>query len=170
MKVLEHSTHRLVLTHQPWGWWLGGMSGVAFSLVCLTIGNAHDRLFWIAISTIYVPLSLYTTLLYAKAITCTFDKTLGSVALIRRNLLSGQNFLYSIRDIASVEVKTTFGRSDPWRRHRNPKLYLILMSGEEVFLHDMGLTSARRSAWEICQFLGLRPYVEVEKEGRLWMK
>ena len=30
MKVLTHSSHRLVLTHQPWGWWLLGLSGVAF--------------------------------------------------------------------------------------------------------------------------------------------
>ena len=170
MRVLEHSTHRLVLTHQPWGWWLCGVGGVALFLVCLTVGNTHDRLFWMAISAIYVPLSLYTLLVYAKTVTCTFDKTLGSLSLVRRNLLGSQNYLYSIRDIASVEIETTFGRDDPWRRHRNPKLYLVLMSGNQVLLHDMELTSARRSAWEVCRFLGLRPYAEIEREGWFWMK
>ncbi|MCY7274250.1 MAG: hypothetical protein LH702_11045 [Phormidesmis sp. CAN_BIN44] len=165
MKVLEHSTHRLVLTHQPWDWWLSGVGGMVYLLLCLTFSKPHDRSFWIALSTIGVPLCLYTTLIYAKTLTCTFDKKLRSVSLVRQNLLGSENFLCLIRDVASVEVETTLRRGDPWKRHQTHRLYLVLMSGEKVLLHDMGLTSARSSAWEICRFLGLRPYAEVEQSG-----
>jgi hypothetical protein len=165
MRVLQHSTHRLVLTHQPWGWWLQGVGAIAFLLLCLMSSKAYDRSFWMILVTVGVPLSLYITLVYAKTLTCTFDKKLGSVSLIRQNLLGSKNSLYLIRDVASVEVETTFQRGDPWRRHQTNRLYLVLLSGKKLLLHDMSLTSARSSAWEICRFLGLRPYTEVEQAG-----
>jgi len=106
MKVLEHSTRRLVLTHQPWGWWLSGVGGMIYLLLCLTASRPHDRSFWIALSTIIAPLSLYATFVYAKTLTCTFDKKLGSVSLVRRNLLGSEDFLCLIRDVVSVELNS----------------------------------------------------------------
>jgi hypothetical protein len=135
------------LTIRPDGWALAFIIGLA--------------VFTIIASAVF--------LVKSQIATCTFDKTLGRLTLVRRGLLGTQVSDYAICEIVDVQIdKRRFKpMSVTVKPHWICRISLIIGPGERVPLTPFlsrGLRTKQQTADRICAFLGLKV---IEMEGDL---
>lgn len=168
IQFLENTPKRLTFRQRPiWKWFQGLWGVVAIGLMIVNSQGARFYVFFIFIVTcLFV---LHTLAVTGQILTCTFDKTIGQVTLVRQGILGTHVTRHLLRDISLVELEIyvySFQYID-----KTYKISLLLMSGNKIPLNLAALydeKKVRDTVGLICSFLNLRPYTETKINRWYW--
>lgn len=169
IQLLENTPKRLAFRQRPiWKWFQGLWGVVAIVAMLLNSKGASFYAFFIFLVTcLFV---LHILVVQGKIITCTFDKTINQVTIVRQGILGTQVTRHFLRDISLLELKIYVYNSF----HYIDKTYyisLLLMSGNSIPLNLVALydeKKVRDTASLISSFLNLRPYTETKSNRWYW--
>lgn len=169
IQLLENTPTRLAFRQRPIWKWFQGLWGVV--LLAIMLLNSKGASFYsFCLFLVICLFVLHTLAVQGQILTCTFDKTMGQVTLVRQGILGTQVTRHLLRDISLVELKIYVYNSF----HYIDKTYfisLLLMSGNSIPLNWVALydeKKVRDTALVICSFLNLRPYTETKINRWYW--
>jgi hypothetical protein len=158
---LENTPKRLVFRQLPIVYWLQVISGVL--IIVRIILNGQGASFYSFFIFILVCLWIsYALVLGGQILTCTFDKTISQVTLVRQGIQGTHVTRVSLQDISLIELDIHV-HNRLFLIKNTYKIYFLLMSGKRVCLNFAALYNGkevRDLAWLISNFLQLRPYTE----------
>jgi hypothetical protein len=149
MKILEHTSRRLVILYHPV---YSHITDTIFIVIWLG-GGLYYYAMTQNLALLIFPCGIaICRLLELRDVHFTFDKTLNSLVVKQRRLTGERFFKYLLQDILAVEV---------FRLNRKAVLYgvkLRIRPNEEVEINHSGTFSeleAQNLAKQISQFLGI---------------
>ena len=113
---------------------------------------------------LFVVAGLAVVVLFGSVITCSIDKSLGTLVLESNRLGHRSRNEYALRDLYGVAVE--FHRAN--RGGRTYRVALVMQSGDRVPLtayYSSGLNKKQQTADRICAFLNLKPIQDDDRDS-----
>ena len=148
MRVIRHTSTELMLQERPWlGWIIASLFVLGGAYVALT---SDEVLF----GGLFVAAGCAVLLVFAKTVTCTFDRTADRFTREIRGVLGTTQLLHSLGDIAGLRVEEHRGS----KGSRTYRVALVLTSGARIPLtttYGSGKRPKEATAERVRAFLGL---------------
>lgn len=169
IQFLENTPKRLSFCQRPIWQWFQGLWGV-FAIVMMILNGQRTSFYLFFIFLITCLLTLYILAVKGQIITCTFDKTIGQITLVRQGILGTHVTKHLLRDISLLELEIYAYNSFHYI-NKTYKISLLQMSGNRIPLNWAALYNEKKvrdTADLICRFLNLRPYTETKINRWYW--
>jgi hypothetical protein len=168
IQFLENTPKRLAFRQRPVWKWFQGLWGVV-AIVIMLLNSKGASFYGFFIFLVICLFVLHTLAVKGQILTCTFDKTIGQVTLVRQGILGTHVARHLLRDISLVELEIYVYKFE--YIDKTYKISLLLMSGNSIPLKLAALydeKKVRDTALVICSFLNLRPYTETKVNRWYW--
>ena len=168
IQFLENTPKRLAFRQRPVWKWFQGLWGVV-AIVIMLLNSKGASFYGFFIFLVICLFVLHTLAVKGQILTCTFDKTIGQVTLVRQGILGTHVARHLLRDISLVELEIYVYKFE--YIDKTYKISLLLMSGNSIPLKLAALydeKKVRDTALVICSFLNLRPYTETKINRWYW--